>query len=102
VRSNQVLSAPSGKITANGRAVPSDFLTAGWPSGSTPRVRVVTVDSSWGGGGDPLLGGAKREVWLHNELTGRWAYWDFKGTFRTSEHPYAHEIEGVFRPRTES
>lgn len=102
VRSNRVESAPAGKITANGRKVPAEFLTAGWPSGSTPRVRVLTVDSSWGGGGDPLLGGTKREVWLQNEITGRWAYWDAGGTFRTATHPYAHEILGIFRPRSES
>jgi hypothetical protein len=37
-------------------------------------VRIVQVDSSWGGGGDPLVGGVRRETWWHSETTGTWGW----------------------------
>jgi hypothetical protein len=102
VRSSSVQQVPSsGKVTVAGRVVPQRFLTDGWPNGAKPSVRVLTVDSSWGGDDKPLQGGAKREVWLQNEKNGLWGYWDAKGDFQISSGPYGHELDGVFRPRSE-
>jgi hypothetical protein len=102
VRSNEVQSvARAGTITVAGKTVPQKFVSDGWPSDRTPRVRVLTVDSAWGGDGDAMRGGAKREVWLHNERTNTWAYWDASGGFKTAANPYHHEIDGIFRPRSE-
>jgi hypothetical protein len=102
VRSNEVRDVPaSGKVTVQGRRVPERFLTDGWPSGARARVRVLTVDSSWGGGGDPLLGGAERRVWLHNDKNDLWGFWDRFGSFQVSAKPYDHEVDAVLRPRSE-
>lgn len=51
--------------------------------------------------GDPTLGGSQRTAWLYNEKSGEWGYWDRFGQFRTSSRPYDHDVDGVFRPRSE-
>jgi hypothetical protein len=68
-------------------------------------VRVLQIDSSWGGNGDPLRGGARRDTWWYNETTGDW------GSLRSAEdgeppivetarsplrHPFAPPF-GVYR-----
>jgi hypothetical protein len=96
VRSNELRDVPStGSVTVAGKRVPDGLLRAG------SKVRVLTVDSSWGGSGNPFLGGAERRVWLHDESTGRWGFWVADGSFHVSEKPYDHDVDGVFRPRSE-
>lgn len=102
VRSNELRRLPpTGEMTVLGKQVPDRFVTRGSSGGAQPAVRVITVDSSWGGGGDPTLGGSQRTAWLHNEKSGEWGYWDRFGQFRTSSRPYDHDVDGVFRPRRE-
>lgn len=97
VRSNELREVSrGGKVTVVGRDVPESFVTAGWSKDEKPRVRVITVDSSWGGTGP------RREVWLYNERTKTWGDW-VGNTFRTSNAgPYGHEFGGVYRARSES
>jgi len=77
--------------------------------GSKPgaRVHIITVASSWGAGGDPDNGGVMQKMWAYDESSGRWA--DvvklssghlFVGPSSTTG-PYEHQLDGVFRPRTE-
>lgn len=102
VRSNELRRLPpTGELTVLGRQVPPEFVTNGATGGVEPSVRVITVDSSWGGGGDPTLGGVRRTAWLYNEKSQEWGFWDRSGTFKTSSKPYHHDVDGVFRPRSE-
>jgi hypothetical protein len=43
-------------------------LAAGGP------IRILRVDSSWGSGGNPLVGGVRRETWIYNESKGTWGW----------------------------
>ena len=61
-------------------------------------IRVFEVDSSWGSGGNPEIGGVKRETWLYNESTKLWGYRDWQdGTFTTGRAPYDHPLDGFYR-----
>lgn len=69
-------------------------------------IRVFEVDSSWGSGGHPQVGGVRRDTWWLNESTGRWAYvvhgWDQatgteQAVFAVASLPYGHPLEGFFR-----
>ena len=68
----------------------------------TADVRVVEVDSSWGGGKDGH-GGVAREAWLYEPTTKRWATWAADGevTLSAPGGPYDHPLIGVFRPKGE-
>jgi hypothetical protein len=102
VRSNSLVRFPGvGHLEVRGRTVPEAFVRDGWPAGSNPSVRVLEVDSSWGGGPRGDFGGVERRAWLHNEKSDLWAYWEPDGTFRITPGPYDHELDGVFRPRNE-
>lgn len=102
LRSNTAVrvSDPS-QFTVGGRRVPASFVRAGWPAGATPSVRVFQVDSSWGGGRTGDIGGVERRTWLYNEKTQQWADWDEGGSFRAGAGPYAHPLDGIFRPKSE-
>lgn len=98
VRSNELREVPrDGKVTVAGRQVPPSFVSDGWRRDEMPRVRVFTVDSSWGSTGP------RRDVWLYNERTKTWGEWDDSGVFvQSSKGPYNHEVDGVYRARSES
>lgn len=78
--------------------------------GSKPgaRIHVISVDSSWGAGGNPDNGGVQHERWAFDESSGRWGsvYQLGSGRFTavpsTQSGPYNHLLDGVFRPRTEN
>lgn len=60
-------------------------------------VHVFEVDSSWGASGQAARGGVKREVWLYNEGTKIWAYFDGSGVFKESKKgAYDHSIVGLY------
>jgi hypothetical protein len=64
------------------------------------KVRALTVDSSWGAGGDwtATSGGVKRNTWLYSQATKQWATLDSAGKISiTPEGPYAHKLNAVFR-----
>ena len=68
-------------------------------------VRIVQVDSSWGSGGDPSMGGVRRETWWHSETTGTWGWVQQRGlagpgSLETASTPLAHPFAppfGIFR-----
>jgi cell wall-associated NlpC family hydrolase len=63
-------------------------------------VTVFAVDSSWGSGADPSLGGVQRHTWLYDAATKRWGTVDAGagGAVRLSARPYAdHPLEGIYR-----
>lgn len=102
VRSNDLRRLPpTGEMSVLGNQVPASFVTKGTAASGEPSVRVITVDSSWGGGGDPTHGGVRRMAWLHNEKSGEWGHWDHFGRFQTGSRPYDHDVDGIFRPRGE-
>jgi hypothetical protein len=68
------------------------------------RVRVITVDSSWGCRSaplaDPAMGGVRRETWWYNEETATWG-WGPAGLvgsqpLSVSALPYGHPVTGAF------
>lgn len=66
-------------------------------------IRVFEVDSSWGDGGDPEVGGVQRETWWYSESAREWA-WQAQcdgGRFCVGLTPYGHPCkppaEGFFR-----
>ncbi len=72
--------------------LPAGFLQGG-------PVHVFEVDSSWGAGGRAPLGGVAREIWLFNESTKTWGYFDGLrgGAFTESKKgAYDHTIVGLF------
>jgi len=90
-----------GDVRIAGRSVPLAFLKGGWPTGSVPSVRVLEVDSAWGGGLTGDRGGVQRRIWLHNERSGQWAHWDQSGEIAFGRGPYGHELMGIYRPKDE-
>lgn len=95
VRSNRVETLPVGRrASVNGKEIPASFLARS--DGKAVNVRVMELDSSWGN-----RVGVARRVWIQNESSGEWGYWYSSGEFRTSPGPYEHELDGVFRPRSE-
>jgi hypothetical protein len=66
-------------------------------------VYVVTVDSSWGCGGDPQHGGVERRTWWYNAVSKQWAAAEPSGPrpedvqFVSRDLPYGHPILGFFR-----
>jgi len=77
------------------RPVPSEFMRGG-------PVHVFEVDSSWGAGGKAPLGGVQREIWLFNESTKTWGYFDGlrAGAFTQSTRgAYDHPVVGLFGVR---
>jgi hypothetical protein len=66
-------------------------------------IRVFEVDSSWGDGGHPEVGGVNRETWWYSESARQWA-WQAQGDgtrFCVGSTPYGHPCEppaeGFFR-----
>jgi hypothetical protein len=77
----------------------------GSPAGA--HIDVLEVDSSWGAGGNPDNGGVARRSWAYDESTHRWATL-YKGAqgephaVRSSQDgPYDHDLQGIYRPRSE-
>ncbi|MEZ4220064.1 MAG: hypothetical protein R3B13_03975 [Polyangiaceae bacterium] len=100
LRSKQTLSVPAGQSpNFLGRQASAGFLAQ--PGGGPAKILVLTVDASWGDGGDPSVGGVERRVWIRNEATGLWGRWDNEGQFRVSHGPHAHESATVYRPKEE-
>lgn len=95
VRSNSLRAVDGPTLVVAGKSVPRAFAEQGWPPGSTPSVRVLEVDGSWGGAG------VERRVWIHNEKSGRWGHWNDRGELQFGPGPYAHALDGVYRPRRE-
>jgi len=69
-------------------------------------IRIFEVDSSWGSGGHPQVGGVRRDTWWLNESTRQWAYvvhgWEQatgteQAAFAVASLPYGHPLEGFFR-----
>ncbi|MGD0530536.1 MAG: hypothetical protein ABSE49_35710 [Polyangiaceae bacterium] len=63
-------------------------------------VTVFSVDSSWGSGADPSLGGVQRHTWLYDATTGLWGTVGAGegGVVRLSDRPYSdHPLEGIYR-----
>lgn len=93
VYSRRSLPAGAPPPSFPGRApVPAGFMRGG-------PVHVFEVDSSWGAGGNAPLGGVAREVWLFNESTKTWGYFDGlrDGAFTESKKgAYNHPIVGLF------
>ncbi|GMV17333.1 MAG: hypothetical protein AMXMBFR56_55570 [Polyangiaceae bacterium] len=93
VYSHRALPAGAPPPSFPGRpAVPAGFLQGG-------PVHVFEVDSSWGAGGRAPLGGVAREIWLFNESTKTWGYFDGLrgGAFTESKKgAYDHTIVGLF------
>lgn len=65
-------------------------------------VHVVEVDSSWGGGTEGT-GGLARETFLYDASTKTWASWGSDGlvTLSSESGPYAHPMQGIYRPKSE-
>jgi hypothetical protein len=60
-------------------------------------VSVLVVDSSYGCGGNPKLGGVLHETWYHDEQSGRWARENRAQDVVVTDEPYGHPLQGVFR-----
>ncbi len=95
VRSSSLRSIDGPVLVLAGKSVPRAFADDGWPPGSTPNVRVLEVDGSWGGAG------VERRIWIHNERSGRWGHWNERGELQFGRGPCAHDLDGVYRPRRE-
>jgi hypothetical protein len=77
--------------------------------GSAPGARVIIfeVDSSWGSGGNPEVGGVERRIWAYDDSTKRWATlvrgesgaWHVMASSKSG--PHDHELMGIHRPRSE-
>ena len=64
-------------------------------------LKRLEVDSSWGSGADPLIGGVDRRTWWHDESSDKWVT-ETKDGILVSHQPYwNHPLEGAYRPRTE-
>lgn len=100
VRSNTTHKFEGPRLMVSGVQVPRAFAADGWPPGATPSLRVMELDASWGAGSRGDHGGVERQVWIHNEKSGMWGYWR-RGELQISAGPYAHALEGVYRPRRE-
>jgi hypothetical protein len=57
----------------------------------------VVVDSSWGSGAWPALGGVERRTWWHDRTTGTWAYADQGSVTGAGVGPDGHSSFDVFR-----
>jgi hypothetical protein len=88
VRSSRRLTRDAEQLEIHGKTLPVSFARVG------QKLQVLEVDSSWGGGS------VERRVWVKNENSGRWAFWE-DGKLRVTPGPYAHELDGVFRPKGE-
>ena len=85
-----------------------DFLFEKPVEGSFPKTYyVVTVDSSWGCGGNAQVGGVGRQTWWYNAVSGTWA-WKApalddprRNTLVRGPEPYGHPIIGFFRGPTQ-
>jgi cell wall-associated NlpC family hydrolase len=71
---------------------------------STPPIRLLSVDSSWGSSGHAEFGGVRRETWWYSASTGQWAWLDQgddrSRAFRTAGTPMDHpfgEPFGIYR-----
>jgi hypothetical protein len=62
------------------------------------RVRVITVDSSWGSSGQAPDGGVDRRAWWHDEATGQWYWLDDRRALQSDARPYGHPLDGMYRP----
>lgn len=95
VYSHEKLAAGAAAPRFPGRpAVDPSFMQGG-------PVHVFEVDSSWGGGPLGDKGGVARNVWLFNESSREWAYFDqySGGGFTVSKNPYDHRLSHVAGPR---
>ncbi|MBK7583813.1 MAG: hypothetical protein IPI67_26925 [Myxococcales bacterium] len=101
VRSNATRQLEGARLEVSGKQIPRAFVDDGWPAGTKPTLRVMEVDSAWGGGETGESGGVERRVWVQNEKSGLWGHWSPKGDFRVSAGPYDHELDAVYRPRRE-
>jgi hypothetical protein len=71
------------------------------------KIHIYEVDASWGAGQDgDLKGGVQRRVFIYNETTGKWGEagppdkdGDFEVTASTTNGPYNHPMNGIFRPK---
>jgi hypothetical protein len=83
----------------------SDDAAKAFLSGHGP-FHVVEVDSSWGAGKGDVRGGGRRDVWIHDESTGKW------GTFAMGDNdkatgfflvqkngPQDEKVGGFYRPK---
>jgi hypothetical protein len=80
----------------------SEFVASAQASGSSPdALYVVTVDSSWGSGGNPAHGGVDRRTWWYNQESKQWGWTglDRSGSlaFASNSKPYDHPLIGFFR-----
>jgi hypothetical protein len=66
-------------------------------------LRAFVLDSSWGCGGDPQVGGVQQHVWFQEKTSGRWLWNGEHGRVFTApaNRPYDHPLDGVYRPRRE-
>jgi hypothetical protein len=71
--------------------------------GASGSLRAIVVDSSWGCGGDPQRGGVQQHVWFQDKTSGQWLWKDEDGRTLTApaNRPYAHPLDGIYRPRRE-
>jgi hypothetical protein len=90
----QFLRIGAARADAQTRGALMDLAASG-------RLRAVVVDSCWGSGHNPLVGGVERRMWWHDPLTGKWASTDASGTPEIGNTPYHHPFEGAYRPRNE-
>jgi hypothetical protein len=68
---------------------------------SSANLRVMVVDSSWGSGGAPTLGGVQRRTWIHDLTRGQWVWTDCVNLLHVTATPYDHPIQGAYRPVSE-
>ncbi len=72
----------------------------GWKGPDPSKLRRVELDSSYGNGGDPNVGGVMRQIFWHDEANNVWLdpAW---ATNPAGQMYYHHPIDGVYRPRNE-
>ncbi len=110
VRSNEAQTAAAGNaLRVAGRSVDPGPLRT--PGGAPTRLRVLSVDSSWGNarrlpdGGyapEPTWGGVERRVWVHNPTTGQWGRVSGGRVVETPLGPGNHQQARAYRAIGES
>lgn len=96
VRGRTTADAPTRARLSREHPELATFLSSSGPH------HLIEVDSSWGAGADGAsYGGFRRDTWIHDESTGRWAYLDRHESperWRVSERGPAGDIfHGAYR-----
>jgi hypothetical protein len=60
-------------------------------------LHVLIVDSSFGSSGKADQGGVERQMWVHDQVSGRWLSFEANQVVLSEGVPYAHPVDGVYR-----